>query len=134
MRLAYVLAAIGTFFSVIVLWELAVVGLLRSVRIRLPFALPFHFGRRRQQALLPLRTRIKKSTYVFISGFLLFACPLFTGAVAYDFVVNLHDSKETFGSGYIVGSLVLFFLFVVCGALLGAREWGSFEEEAERRT
>ena len=52
MRSSFMIATVGVFIGVVVLWNLAMVAVLRSFRIKLPFSLPFHFRERNEPELL----------------------------------------------------------------------------------
>jgi hypothetical protein len=79
------IAAIGAFLSAVVLWNVAMVAALRPFGIKLPSGFPFHFYTRQRRELLAALQGRPKGTYILVSGFLLFACPLFLGFVFYDF-------------------------------------------------
>jgi hypothetical protein len=102
------IAAIGACLGVIVLWQLAMIAALRLFSTKLPFPVAFHIYPRRQHELLAALEGSRKETFVFISGFLLLACPLFVGLTAYDYIVNRSAGHPAYGLNYIVGSVVVF--------------------------
>jgi hypothetical protein len=114
------IAAIGAFLSGAVLWDLAMVAALRSFRIKLPFSLPFHFYTRLERDLLAALKGRPLGAYVLISGFLLFACPLFVGFTAYDYIVRRYVDHSTFGLDYVVGSCVI---CAITGVWVGVTNW-----------
>jgi len=123
MRFLFVIVAVGAFLGVAVFWNLAMVSALRFFRINLPFSLPFHFYRRREPELLVALEGRSINTYVFISGLLLFACPLFAGLTAYDYVIRRSVEHSTYGLNYIVGSVASFVLLGIGGAWISISDW-----------
>jgi len=123
MRSLFVIAAVGVFLGVVVFWNLAVVVGLRSFRINLPFSLPFHFYKRKEPELLEALKGRSINTYVVISGLLLFACPLFGGLIAYDYVVRRYLEHSTYGLNYVVGSVVSLVLLGIGGVWISISNW-----------
>jgi len=116
MRSLPLIAAVSVFLGVVVFWNLAVVAALRAFGINLPFSLPFRFFERKKgpEVLKALKGR-SINTYVAISGLLLFACPLFVGLTAYDYIVRRFLEHSTYGLNYVAGSLVSFVLLGIGG-------------------
>ncbi len=112
--------AIGAFLAAWSLWDLAMVAALRVFSIRLPISFAFLFWTRRERELHAALKEISKIKYVIISGFLLFACPLFAGFTAYDFFIDryfrpsIHD-VWTFMANILVWAIV--------GIGFGLSEW-----------
>ncbi|MGD0508052.1 MAG: hypothetical protein ABSA27_09660 [Terriglobales bacterium] len=115
--------AVFGFAAVFVLCNLACISILRTFGVAIPFSFPFHFGERRERDLITSLQGRSKSTYIFVSGFLLFACPMFLGLIAYDRLLPIQYS-----SGYYVGTAVVLMALVMVGVSLGNRIW----EKAQR--
>jgi hypothetical protein len=113
-----VLAAVFGFAAVIVLWDVSCISILRALGMAIPFSFPFHLSERRERDLITSLQGRSKSTYIFVSGFLLFACPLLLGLIAYDRLLPVQSS-----SGYYVGSAVVLVILVICGVSFGNRVW-----------
>jgi hypothetical protein len=120
------LAAFGGCVGAIALWDLAVVAALRSFGIKLLFSTPFHFYTRRERELLAALNGRPKDTYVLISGFLFFACPLFAGLTTFDYIIRRYIDHSTIGLDYVVGSAVVFVMFVMFGVGISNRKWKKF--------
>jgi hypothetical protein len=120
------LAAVGAFLGVMVLWDLAVIAMLRVLSIKLSFSTPFHFYRRKERELIAALKGRPKDTYILISGFWLFACPLFAGSTAVDYIVRRYIDHSTFGFGYVTGSVVFFILLAIGGVWISASDWRKF--------
>jgi hypothetical protein len=114
------IAAIGACLGAIVLWDLAVIAALRFFGIELPFSVVFRVYPRREHELLAALKGNLKETYVFISGFLLFACPLFLGLTLFDYIAG---GPLPHGPNYIVGSILVFALMITCGVLASVSNW-----------
>jgi hypothetical protein len=106
MRSLFVIAAAGVFLGAVVFWNLAVVAVLRSLRINLPFSLAFHFYKRKEPELLKALKDRSVNTYVVISGLLLFACPLFAGLTAYGYVIRRYVEHSAYGLTYFAGLIL----------------------------
>jgi hypothetical protein len=114
------IAAIGAAFAAVILWDLAMVDALRFVGITLPFSFALHFlGRREREVLAALNGRSSDS-HVLVAGYLLFACPLFAGITAYDYIVRHFIKHSTIGLDSIVGSLAI---LVITGYCVGVNNW-----------
>jgi hypothetical protein len=124
MRSLPLIAAVSVFLGVVVFWNLAVVAALRAFGINLPFSLPFRFFERKKgpEVLKALKGR-SINTYVAISGLLLFACPLFVGLTAYDYIVRRFLEHSTYGLNYVAGSLVSFVLLGIGGVWISIGNW-----------
>jgi hypothetical protein len=114
------IAAIGACLGTIILWDLAVVAALRLFGIMMPFSVAFRIYPRREHELFAALKGNPKATYVFISGFLLFACPLFAGLTLFDYVAH---GAAPHGPNYIVGSILVFALTIACGVLASVSNW-----------
>jgi hypothetical protein len=123
MRFLFVIAAVGVFLGAVVLWNLAMIAAVRFFRINLPFSLTFHFYKRKEPELLKALKGRSINTYVVISGFLLFACPLFAGLTAYDYVVHRSVDHSTYGLNYVVGSVVSLVLLGIGGVWISISNW-----------
>lgn len=121
MRVSNLLAAVVACLGVFILSQWAIIALLRAWQIHLPFAMAFHFHRRRVRDLLPLRLRFTRPAYVFISGILLFALPLIAGITVLDFVAR--EPNEKFGWTYLTGSIFFYILAIVVGISTSEKEW-----------
>ncbi len=123
MHSLFVIAAIGVFLGVVVFWTLAMVAALRSFGTNVPFSLGFRFYRRNEPELLnSLRSR-SINVYVAISGLLLFACPLFAGLTAYDYVVRHWVEHSTYGLNGAVGSVVALLVLGIAGVWVSLNDW-----------
>ena len=91
------IVAIGACLATIILWQLTMIASLRIFGIRVPFSVAFHIYPRRQHELFDALKKKRKDTFVLISGFLLFACPLFVGLTAYDYILDRSDGHITSG-------------------------------------
>jgi hypothetical protein len=118
-----VFTAVFGFAAVFVLCNLACISISRTFGVAIPFSFPFHFGERRERDLITSLQGRSESTYIFVSGFLLFACPMFLGLIAYDRLLPLRSS-----SGYYVGMAVVLVILIMGGASFGNRIW----EKAQR--
>jgi len=98
-------AAIGAGIGAIVVWELAVIAVLRLFHVNVPFSLVVHIHPRREHELLAALGRRRKHTFVFISGFLMFACPFLVGLAAGDYVIDGFPSHSTHGFNHDAGSV-----------------------------
>jgi len=99
-------------------WDFAVIVALRAAGIRLSFT--YRVRNWDDELFAAVRNR---GTYVLISGILLFACPLFLMSTFYDYLVTTFIEKRAYTTGYVVGSVVLFGLFVLVGVWSGANRW-----------
>ena len=112
------ITAVFGFIAVFVLCNLACIWMLRPFGVAIPFSFPVHFGERRERDLVTSLEGRSKGTYIFVSGFLLFACPMFLGLIAYDRLLPVPASI-----GYYVGSAVVFLALVMGGVSFGNRIW-----------
>jgi hypothetical protein len=128
------IAAIGACLAAIVLWQLTMIAALRLFGTRLPFSIAFHIYPRRKHELLAALKRGRKNTFVFISGFLLLACPLFVGLTAYDYIVNRPDGHQAYGLNYIVGSVFAFLVMVAAGVWSSASNWNEYYSDSSPRS
>jgi hypothetical protein len=128
------IAALGACLGAIVLWELAMIAALRLFGTKLPFSVAFHIHPRRQHELLAALKGRRKDTFVFISGFLLLACPLFLGLTASDYIVNRSAGHPAYGLNYIVGSVVAFVLMSAAGVWTSASSWNKRYSDSSPRS
>lgn len=122
MRFLFVIAAVSVFLGAAVLWNLAMVFVLRFFSLNLPFSLPFHLYKRKEPELLVALKGRSINTYVVISGLLMFACPLFAGLTAYD-VVRHSVEHSTYGLTYIFGSVASLVLLGIAGVWISISNW-----------
>jgi len=120
-----ILAALGAFVGTSVLWDLAMVVALRSFGIILPFSFPFHYCKRRNREELTALKGQPEGRYILISGFLLFACPLFAGLTMYEYILRRFVDHSAIGVYPVVGSIV------ICAA---GWSWGWAEQLEEVQT
>ena len=120
------IAAISTCLGAIVLWQLAVIAALRLFDVKLPFSVAIRIYPRRQRELLAALKGKRKDTFVFISGFLLLACPLFVGLTAYNYIFDSSAGHPTHGLSYYVGSVVAFMVIIACGIWTSANDWNKY--------
>jgi hypothetical protein len=113
-----ILIAVFGFAAVFVLWNLACVSILRMFGLVMPFSFPLHFGERRELDLITSLQGRSKRASVFVSGFLLFVCPMFFGLIAYDRLLPIESS-----SGYWVGTAVVLVILIMGGVSFGNRIW-----------
>ena len=123
MRSLAVIAAVGVFLGAVVFWNLAMVAVLRLSGINLPFSSMFHFYKRKEPEVLKALKGRSIDTYVVISGWLLFACPLFAGVTAYDYVVRRSIEHSPFGLNYILGSIAWLVLLGIGGVWISISNW-----------
>lgn len=114
---------VGACIGVALLWQLAVVAILRVFGIRLPFSLLFPFYTRKAPELLHVQEEWTEGTYVLISGFLLLACPLFAGLVAYDYIERRYIDHSAYSADSLVGLAVIFLMLVVCARWRSVSDW-----------
>jgi hypothetical protein len=126
------LAAIGGCLGAIILWQLAVVAALRLFGMELPFSLAFRTHPQRENVLLAAFAGSRKDTFILISGFLLFACPWFLGLTVFDFIVKRSAGYPSYGLNYIVGSIVVLLLMIVCGIWTSASSWNKYYNDPSR--
>ena len=119
-----VFTAVFGFAAAFVLCNLACIWILRTCGVATPFSFPFHRSERRERDLITSLQGRSKSTCIFVSGFLLFVCPIFLGLIAYDRLLPIQSS-----SGYYVGTVVVLLILVMGGVFLGNRIW----EKAQRQ-
>jgi hypothetical protein len=110
-------------FGVIVLWQLAVVAILRTLGIRLPFSRPFRFYMRKEPELLEVQEGWTESTYILIAGFLMLTCPLFAGLIAYDYIERRCIQHSSYDAASLVGLAVVFMLLVFVGRWKSVNDW-----------
>jgi hypothetical protein len=84
--------------------------------VAIPFSFPLHFSERRERDLITSLKGRSKSTCIFVSGFLLFAVPMFFGLIAYDRLLPIQPS-----SGYYVGTAMVLAALVMGGVSFGNR-------------
>jgi hypothetical protein len=128
------IAAIGACLGAIVLWQLAMIAALRLFGTKLPFSVAFHLHPRRQHELLAALEGRRKDTFVFISGFLLFACPLFVGLTAYDYIVSRSAGHPAYGLNYVVGSVAAFVVMIAAGVWTSASNWNKHCSDSSSRS
>jgi hypothetical protein len=61
-----------------------------------------------------------RTNYIFVSGFLSFACPLFLGLMAYDWIAG-PDSLDNLS--YYVGTALFLVILFAGGMFIGRRTW-----------
>jgi hypothetical protein len=122
---AWWLMLVGVFacVGIVLLGQLAMVAFLRAVGIKLPFSFPFRFYTRKAPELLPVQERWSGGTYVLISGFLLLACPLFAGLVAYDYIERRYIEHTAYSADSLVGLAVVFILLVFGARWRSVNDW-----------
>jgi hypothetical protein len=113
-----VFTAVFGFAAVFVLFNLACVSILRAFGLAIPFSFPLHFGERRERDLITALQGRSKAACIFVSGFLLFVCPMFFGLIAYDRILPIQSS-----SGYYVGTAVVLAILIMGGASFGNKIW-----------
>lgn len=116
-------AAIGACLTIFVVWQLATIAALRLFGIYLPFSVAFRIYPRRERELLTLLKGSSKEKFIFISGFLLSACPFFAGLAVYDYVFDHSGAHSANDLDYIVGMAVVFALMVGCGIWSSSSRW-----------
>ena len=123
MRFVFVTAAVCLFVGAVISWNAATVAVLRIIGIDLSFSLPFHFRRRKAPEVLNALRGRTINTYVLVSGLLLFACPLFVGLLAYDYVVRRYVQHSTYDLKYVLASALLLVLLVILGVWASIGQW-----------
>jgi hypothetical protein len=123
MRFVFVSAAVCVFVGAAISWNVATVAVLRILDIDLSFSLPFHFYRRTAPEVLNALKGRTINAYVVVSGLLLFACPLFAGLSAYDYVVHRYVQHATFGLKYVLASVASLVLLAVLGVWVSIGHW-----------
>ena len=128
------IAAISACLGAIVVWQFAVIAALRVFAMKIPFSVAFHIYPRRQKELLDTLTGRGKDTFLIVSGFLLFAFPLFVGLTAYEYSVDRSAGPINYGLNHIVGSAVVFVLMVGCGIWTSTTDWYKNSGESVHRS
>jgi hypothetical protein len=123
MPFAFVAAAVCAFVGAVISWNVATVAVFRILGINLSCSLPFHFFRRKAPEVLNALRGRTINTYVFVSGLLLFACPLLAGASAYDYVVHRYIRHSPYGLEYVLTSLGWVILLVILGVRVSIGQW-----------
>ena len=123
MRLEFVAAAACLFVGAAIAWNLATVAVLRILDIHLPFSLPLHLFRRTAPEVLNVLRDRTINTYVVVSGLLLFACPLFAGLSAYDYVVRSYIQHSSYDLKYVLASIAWLILLVILGVRVSIGHW-----------
>jgi hypothetical protein len=118
-----VAVGVGAFIGVVLLCQLAVVAVLRAFRIRLPFSLLFRLYTRKEPELIEAQEGWSEGIYVLISGFLLLACPLFAGLVAYDYIDRRYIDHLAYNASSVVGLAVVFVLLVIGTRWKSVKDW-----------
>jgi hypothetical protein len=111
---------VGSFPCVAILWTWTVIVALRLFSIRLPFSFPIHINPRRQRELDDVLKGKSLGTYVLVSGFLLFSCPLWAGLTAYNLLCDRYIWPSTYSVGRFTGTILT---FAVAGVWFGVRDW-----------
>jgi len=130
-------AVISGCLGAVVLWELAVIVGLRLFDIKLPLSIAIHIYPRRQREMFAGLKEKGEDTFVFISGVLLWACPLFIGVTAYDLIFSIFDpsgSHPAHALDRIVGSIVVFMFMIACGIWTASREWNKYFHDSSPRS
>jgi hypothetical protein len=115
----HVYRAVFGFVAVFVLCNLICILILRKFGVAIPFSFPFHWGERKERDLITSLRGRSKGICIFVSGFLLLACPMFLGLIAYDRLLPIRVS----GSNYYVGTAVVLVVIVMAGVSFGNRIW-----------
>lgn len=109
-------AGIGASLGVVLLWQIAMIAVLRSLGTALPISSLFKFYVRKEAVLIRPQPEWTESTYILVSGFLLLACPLFAGLLAYDYVEHRYIEHSAYNADSVVGLAVVFVLLVICAS------------------
>jgi hypothetical protein len=117
------IVAVGVLLGAVFLCNLAVVAGLRAFGLGVPFPLPFHVFKRKEPELLEALKGRTINTYVLISGLLLFACPLFAGVTAYDYVVRRYIEHSVYTLNNLAESVVLLAVLVIAGVWISLSHW-----------
>jgi hypothetical protein len=117
------IVAVGVLLGAVFFCNLAVVAGLRSFGLGVPFSLPFHVFKRKEPELLEALNGRTINTYVLISGLLLFACPLFAGVTAYDYVVRRYIEHSVYRLNNLAESVVLLAVLVIAGVWISLSHW-----------
>ena len=118
------LTAVFGFASVFILCNLICIFMLRAVGVALPFSFLFHFNEQRERDLITSLQGRSRRTYIFVSGFLLFTCPLFLGMLAYDRLAPIQSNMDYVGTAnYVVGTAIFLLVLAMVGVSLGKRIW-----------
>ena len=108
------------FAAVFVLWNLVCIVALRAFGIRIPLFFLFRASRQRERNLIASLQGRSKNTYILVSGFLFFSCPIFLGLIAYD---RLAQSGNLYSPGYYIGSALVLVVLAFGGISIGRRTW-----------
>jgi hypothetical protein len=123
MRFVFVAAAVGAFVGAAISWNVATVAALRILSFDLSFSIPFQFYRRKVPEVLNALEGRTINTYVVVSGLLLFACPLFAGLSAYDYVVRRYVQHSTYGLKGILAAVASLVVLVILGVWVSIGYW-----------
>ncbi len=122
-RFVFVAAAVGVFVGAAISWNVATIAILRIFGVDLSFSLAFRFCRRKAPEVLNALKGKSINAYVVVSGVLLFACPLFAGLSAYNYVVHRYAQHSTYGLGDAFASIGWLVLLVILGAWVSIGYW-----------
>jgi len=119
------LTAVFGFASVFMLCNLICIFMLRAVGVVLPLSFLFHFNEQRERDLITSLQGRSKRAYIFVSGFLLFTCPLFLGTLAYDRLARIQSNMDYYvgTANYVVGPAIFLLVLAWGGVSLGNRIW-----------
>ena len=120
--------AVVTIPIVLILWTWGVIAALRDLGIHLPLSFAVHAYPRRKRELQAALRGASAETYIFVSGFLLFACPFFLALTAYEFLSDRfirHSTYSRFDVSWLVGSLLI---WAALGAWSGVSDWKKSKE------
>jgi hypothetical protein len=117
------IVAVGVLVGAVFFCNLAVVAGLRCFGLSVPFSLPFHVFKRREPELLRALKGKSINTYVFISGLLLFAVPLFAGLTAYDYVVRRYIEHSVYRLSDLAVSLMVLAVLGFVGVWISLIHW-----------
>jgi len=117
------LIAAAAFVGAAISWNMATVAVLRRLGINLSFWLPFRLYRRQPPEVLNALRGRTINAYVAVSGLLLFACPLFAGLSAYDYVVRRYLQHSPYYMKYVLASIAWLLLLVIVGVWVSLGDW-----------
>jgi hypothetical protein len=113
-------ARLGAFLVGMLVCELVSIAVLRCFRFNFPLSFAFHILSRRENEIVAALKGRSMGTYIFVSGFLLLAFPLFAGMILFDYLGGVLNVNSFIGCATI---------FFVLPFYAGARNWKKAETD-----
>ncbi len=128
MHALFMALAIGAYLGGTILWSLLAIACLRAFDIRLPLSLAVPFRKRNAPEILEALSERSINVYVCISGLLLFACPLFAGLTAFDYITRRYIEHSSYSASQLVFSGLFLMSLGIGGVWKATNEWARSRE------